>query len=88
MSKEEKMKERLKACPSDYTYTEARALASRLGYVEKNKGNTSGSRVLFYREKDDKKIMLHKPHPGDIMKVYAVKQLLNEFKENGDIDER
>lgn len=88
MSKEEKMKERLKACPSDYTYTEARALASRLGYVEKNKGSTSGSRVLFYREKDNKKIMLHKPHPGDIMKVYAVKQLLNEFKENGDIDER
>ena len=88
MSTEEKMIERLKACPSDYTYTEARALAKRFGYVEKNKGSTSGSRVLFYRESDSRKIILHKPHPGDIMKQYAVRQLLANFKENGDIDER
>ena len=85
MSKEEKMKERLKSCPSDYTYTEARTLAKRFGYQEMSKGSTSGSRVLFYREKDEKKIMLHKPHPGDIMKVYAVRQLLSQFMENGDI---
>ena len=32
--------------------------------------------------------MLHKPHPGDIMKLYAVRQLLNEFMENGDIHEQ
>ena len=88
MSTEEKMIERLKSCPSDYTYTEAKALAKRFGYVEKNKGSTSGSRVLFYREKGGLKIMLHKPHPGDVMKTYAVRQLLNSFKENGDIDER
>ncbi len=88
MSTEEKMIERLKSCPSDYTYTEARALAKRFGYVEKNKGSTSGSRVLFYRENDSRKIMLQKPHPGDIMKQYAVRQLLANFKENGDIDER
>ena len=85
MSKEEKMIDRLKSCPSDYTYTEAKALAKRFGYVEKNKGSTSGSRVLFYRENDNKKILLHKPHPGDIMKVYAVRQLLSQFMENGDI---
>lgn len=88
MSTEEKMLERLRACPSDYTYEEAKALAKRFGYIEKNKGSTSGSRVLFYREKDNRKILLHKPHPGSIMKVYAVKQLLNSFKENGDINER
>ena len=88
MRTEEKMIERLKSCPSDYTYTEARSLAKRFGYVEKNKGSTSGSRVLFFRERDKRKIMLHKPHPGDIMKQYAVRQLLANFKENGDIDER
>lgn len=85
MGKEEKVKERLKSCQSDYTYNEARTLAKRFGYQEMNKGSTSGSRVLFYREKDEKKIMLHKPHPGDIMKVYAVRQLLSQFMENGDI---
>ena len=87
MSTEEKMFERLKTCPSDYAYSEAKALAQRFGYAEKNKGSTSGSRVLFYRERDNKKILLHKPHPGDIMRLYAVRQLLNSFKENGDIDE-
>ena len=88
MSTEEKKIERLKSCPSDYTHTEARALAKRFGYAEKNKGTTSGSRVLFYRERDKRKIMLRKPHPGDIMKQYAVRQLLGSFQENGDIDEQ
>ena len=88
MSTEEKMLDRLMSCPSDYTYTEAKALAKRLGYQEKNKGSTSGSRVLFYRERDKRKIMLHKPHPGNFLKGYAVKQLINSFRENGDIDEQ
>lgn len=87
MSKEEKMIERLKALPSDYTFTEARALAGRFGYKEMSKGSTSGSRVLFYRERDGRKILLHKPHPGDVMKLYAVRQLLAAFRGNGDIDE-
>jgi hypothetical protein len=29
---------------------------------------------------------LHKPHPGDIMQQYAVKQYLTNLIENGDID--
>ena len=87
MGIEEKMIARIKSSPADYTYTEAKALAKRFGYLEKNKGSTSGSRVLFYRESDNKKILLHKPHPSDVMKTYAVKQLLNQFKENGDIDD-
>lgn len=88
MSTEEKMIERIKSCPSDYSYSEAKALLKRFGYAEKNKGSTSGSRVLFFRERDNKKILLHKPHPSDILKLYAVRQLLNSLKENGDIDEK
>ena len=87
MSKEEKMIRRIKACPSDYTYSEAIALGARFGYLEQNKGSTSGSRVMLYRKEDGRNILLHKPHPGDIMKLYAVKQLLNQFRENGDIHE-
>ena len=48
MGKEEKMIERLKTVPSDYTFDEARSLASRFRYRELNKGSTSGSRVMFY----------------------------------------
>lgn len=86
MSSEEKMIARIKSIPKDYTYSEARVLVGRFGYEERTKGKTSGSRVLFFREKDGRKIMLHKPHPGDVLKHYAVKQLLEQLIENGDID--
>ena len=85
MSKEEKMIQRLRSVPKDYTYSEAIALAARFGYEEQNKGSTSGSRVLLYRPADHRKILLHKPHPGDIMKQYAVRQFYEKLTENGDI---
>lgn len=86
MGKKEKQIERLKQLPSDYTFSEAKSLAGQLGYEERNKGKTSGSRVLFFREKDGRKIMLHKPHPGDVMKQYAVRDLLDAFIGNGDFE--
>ncbi len=85
MGKEEKMIQRLLSLPSDYTYSEARSLAERFGYMEQQKGSTSGSRVMFFRPDDRRKILLHKPHPGDIMKKYAVKQFLDRLIENGDV---
>ena len=47
MSKFEKAKERIKLRPKDYTYTEARSLLSQMGFVEYQKGKTSGSWVKF-----------------------------------------
>ena len=85
MSSEEKMIARIKSLPKDYTYSEVRTLAGRFGYAEQTKGRTSGSRISFFRATDGRKIMLHKPHPGDILKHYAVKQLLEQLIENGDI---
>lgn len=76
MSQFEKAKERIKSKPKDYTYTEAKALLAQMGFIEYSKGKTSGSRVKFYREADQKVILLHKPYPGDIMKTGAVRQLL------------
>ena len=51
-----------------------------MGYIEDNKWKTSGSRIIFVRERDQKKFLLHKPHPDKVMKQYAVKQL-KEFVE-------
>lgn len=85
MSKRNKAIERISKVPKDYTYTEAKALMSMLGFIECTKGRTSGSRVSFYREADKKIIMLHKPHPGDVMKVGAVKQLVGFLKEVGEL---
>jgi hypothetical protein len=81
MSKFEKAKERIKLKPKDYTYTEAKSLLSQMDFVEYHKGKTSGSRVKFYREKDQKIILLHKPHPDDTMKPGAIKDLV-EFLSN------
>lgn len=76
---------RIRSLPKDYTYTEARSLLISLGFVEFNKGKTSGSRIRFYRKSDGKLIDLHKPHPGDVMKVYAVKDLYDFLVEIGEL---
>ncbi len=81
MSKFEKAKERLLSRPKDYTYTEAKSLLTQLGFVEYNKGKTSGSRVKFYRASDRRILLLHKPHPGDVMSAGAVKDLASRLEE-------
>jgi hypothetical protein len=85
MSKLEKAKNRILQNPKDYTYTEAKNLLSQLGFLEFNKGKTSGSRVKFYREADKKVILLHKPHPVDIMKPGAVKDLVSFLSDLGEL---
>lgn len=85
MSKLEKAKERIMLKPKDYTYTEAKYLLGKLGFQEFNKGKTSGSRVRFYRESDERIILLHKPHPEDTMSPGAVKSLVEALNELGEL---
>ena len=85
MTKHRKAKERLKSCPKDYTYSEAKKLLTQLGFSEYTKGKTSGSRVKFYRENDARIILLHKPHPGDTMKMGAIKSLYEFLLELGEL---
>lgn len=85
MSKFEKAKERILLKPKDYTYTEARYLLSKLGFIEFNKGKTSGSRVRFFRKEDNRAILLHKPHPGDVMDKGAVSDLVDFLVELGEL---
>ncbi len=81
MSKFEKAKNRLLLKPSDYTFSELRYLLGKMGFVEYQKGKTSGSRVKFYREEDKKIIMVHKPHPEDTMDKGAIQGIINYLKE-------
>lgn len=81
MSKKEKLIARLLSRPKDFHYDEAKTLLLQLGFEEKYKGKTSGSRVEFIKGADT--ILLHKPHPSGELKSYQVKQLvdtLNELK--------
>ena len=84
MSELEKLKERLKSMPKDFTYDEAKSLLTKLGFEELNKGKTSGSRKSFRKNK--KKVLLHKPHPNKELKRVYVKQLVDLLIKYGELD--
>ena len=85
MGTKEKLRERFKKMPSDFTFDEMQRLLEGYGYEKSNKGKTSGSRII-YKNGDKRPIMLHKPHPGNIVKEYAMKQVLDDLKEAGLIE--
>ena len=85
MSNYTKAKKRILSIPSDYTYKEMKYLLQKSGFREYSKGKTSGSRVKFYRESDQKIIMLHKSHPGDIMDKGAVEDVVRNLIEWGEL---
>lgn len=82
MGAKEKLRERFLKMPSDFTFDEMQRLLEGYGYIKSNKGRTSGSRIIF-KNGDKRPIMLHKPHPGNIIKGYAMKQVLEDLKEAG-----
>ena len=82
MGTKEKLRERFLKRPSDFTFDELERLLEGYGYERSNKGRTSGSRLIF-RNGDKRPVMLHKPHPGNIMKEYALKQVLEDLREAG-----
>ncbi len=82
MVTKDKLIERFKRLPKDFTFDELSRLLEIYGFEKSNKGKTSGSRVVF-RNGDLKPIMLHKPHPGNIVKGYALKQVFNYLTELG-----
>ena len=73
--------------PSDFTFDEMQRLLEGYGYVRSNKGKTSGSRIIF-KNGDKRPIMLHKPHPGNIVKEYAMKQVLEDLRAAGFMNEK
>jgi hypothetical protein len=84
MGTKEKLLERLKRLPTDFTFDEAERLLTLFGYVRSNKGKTSGSKVMFI-DGQNRKILLHKPHPGNVLKKYALKEILDKLFRNGNI---
>lgn len=83
MSKDEKLVKRFLARPKDFTYDEVRKMLKNFGYSEDQQGNTSGSRVAFYNEKMKHIIRLHKPHPGNELKMYQIDLIREELEGRG-----
>ena len=78
MSKKEKLLQKLKKHPKDFTFDEMQTLLESMGFQRYEKGKNSGSRVKFM--KGNLTLILHKPHPRKELLAYQVKQIL-EFLE-------
>ena len=81
MSKAEKLIERFKSKPKDFTFDEMKRLLFHFGYEEWRTGKTSGSRVTFYNRELDDMIKLHKPHPNPAIKQCYLNEIEKHLKD-------
>ena len=82
MGRNEKLLERLKQRPKDFTWGELTNLLTSLGYIQRKTGKTGGSRRRFVHPTAPT-ITLHKPHPGRIVKRYMINDILELLKREG-----
>jgi hypothetical protein len=82
MSKHEKLCLKLLNLSGNFTYDEMVTLLRGFGYIEEQRGRSSGSAVLFYNKKSHDKIMFHKPHPEKELKIYILKLVIEKLKSN------
>ena len=83
MSRRDKLIERFKKQPKDFTFDELTSLFSALGFVISNKGKTSGSRVKFHNLNLKIAFILHKPHKnGEPVNEATMKEILNNLMVN------
>ena len=79
MSTKDKLIERFKLLPSDFTFDELKHVMNLYGFHLINLGATSGSRLGFI--KGNRIIKMHKPHPGKIVGRKTLKAIYNEIKD-------
>ena len=82
MGQKEKLIQRLKSRPKDFTFEEAESLLRYFSYERSDKGRTSGARVMFVSA-EHPPILMHKPHPRKELLSYQVKQLLELLSQEG-----
>ncbi|PKP77140.1 MAG: hexulose-6-phosphate synthase [Alphaproteobacteria bacterium HGW-Alphaproteobacteria-3] len=82
MTRKDKLIARLKGRPRDLTWDELVRLLSALGYEEARSGKTGGSRRRFVHASAPI-VSLHKPHPGNIVKMYVIDDVMRVLTEEG-----
>lgn len=82
MSRRDKLIARLMGRPKDFTWEELVRLLESLGYAEARVGKTGGSRRRFLHPTAPM-VALHKPHPGNIVKMYVIDDVLRMLTEEG-----
>jgi hypothetical protein len=80
MSKKDKLIQKFSTKPfrRDITFEEMESLFAFWGYIKKE---GKGSRVRFSNPETGDIFTTHKPHPGNILKTYVVKEVYKKIKE-------
>lgn len=81
MTKHHKLINKLLRRPRNFTYDELKTLLHGLGYREESIGRSSGSRVAFIHSNTRHIIRLHKPHPGNELRLYQINQIIKVLKD-------
>ena len=76
MTQIQKLIEKLMRRPTTFPYKDFAKIMEHLGFVVEEKGKTSGSRVRFYRERDERVLLLHIPHPGNELKAGTIRNIV------------
>lgn len=66
--------------PRDFSWGELTAIMARLNYELKSSG---GSSRKFIHRTTQATLMLHEPHPGSILKVYQVRDVIRFLRQEG-----
>jgi hypothetical protein len=82
MSRKDKLIDRLLSMPRDFTWEELSKVLAQFGYTELKNGKTGGSRRKFANAAKDV-ISFHKPHPANIVKHYAISDLVDFLRNRG-----
>jgi len=84
VSRKAKLLERLLARSADFEWDEAVTLMKQCNFKLLNaKGGGSGRR--FVHETTRVKVLIHEPHPGNIVKKYAQEALIDGLRNSGEI---
>ncbi len=78
MAKVEKLISRFESVKNDFTWNDLSRLLESLGYTQIQ---GAGSRVKFDNGNPDQQINLHKPHPGNKVKIYVIRELRKKLRE-------
>lgn len=80
MARKDKLIRRFRARPRDLQWDELTRLLESVGYSEVRSGRTGGSRRRFVHPTAPV-VSLHRPHPGNIVKLYVIEEVLRVLED-------
>ncbi|MDC6367225.1 MULTISPECIES: type II toxin-antitoxin system HicA family toxin [Flavobacteriaceae] len=80
MGEIDKLTEKFLRAPKDSTWEELVKILAHFGLMELSKKGRTGDSRRKFADTEKRIVNLHKPHPGNIVKQYAIKQIIEKLK--------